>query len=200
MILSMKEFLRKNFALLLAFLLPIVLIAIVALSSYLPSLFLSTQYNFIYSSCTNGTNYYYSRCNDYLQKRYLVTDGKLVVKSVTPYQDSDGDGKLDTGADYADRIFYHDTEKNESREITLAEAQTLTLNNLLTSPDGVTVSSRYDGGGGGFFLFDGGPSSYGYYLTKGRSRTKINLINTNDQYYYRDNFQFIGWVLPGRGS
>lgn len=193
----MKEFLKKNFAIVLAFVLPVALIAIIALSTYLPSLFLSTDYNFVYSVCTDGTNYYSYRCDNYLQKRYSVVNNKLVVNDVDPTLDSDNDGIPDINENYTARLFLHDTEKNESREITIAEAQTLNLNSLLTSPDGVTVSSHYDRGGDFFFLFDGG-SSYGYYLTKGKSRSKLNLINRDDRYYYRDNFQFIGWVLPGR--
>ncbi len=195
----MNQFLKKNFALLLAFALPIVLIAIVALSTYLPSLFLSTDYNFVYSSCTDGANYYRYRCDDYLQKRYVVVDDKLVVNTVDLTQDSDKDGVPDFNEKYTDRIFLHDTEKNESREITLAEGKSLTLSSLLTSPDGVSVSSHYDSRGGEFFfLFGGGSSRFGYYLTKGNSRSKLNLINTDDQYYYQNNFQFLGWVLPGR--
>ncbi len=194
----MKEFLKKNFALLLAFILPVALIVIVALSTYLPSLFLSTNYNFIYSSCTDGSNYYSYRCDNYLQKRYSVVSNKLVVNDVDPNQDSDGDTILDINENYTARIFLHDTKKNESREITLEEAQTLSLSGLLTSSDGVTVSSHYDRSGGDFFIFGGSSSSYGYYLTKGKSRDKLNLINRDDQYYYRDNFQFIGWVSPGR--
>lgn len=194
------EFIKKNFALLLAFILPIALIAVVALSAYLPSLFLSTKYNFVYTSCTDGTNYYYSyNCDTYLQKRFSVVDGKLVSNDVDPALDSDRDGIPDINERYTARIFLHDTEKNESREITLEEAQALTFNDLLTSPDGVTVSSHYDRSGGDFFfIFDGGSSSYGYYLTKGKSRDRLNLINGSDQYYYRNNFQFVGWVLPGR--
>ncbi len=195
----MKEFFKKNFAIVLAFVLPIALIAIIALSTYLPSLFLSTNYNFIYSSCAEGTNYYPYYCNDYLQKRYSAVNGKLVVNAVDPAQDSDKDGIPDINENYTARIFLHDTKKNESREITLEEAQMLSLNGLLTSPDGVTVSSHYDRGGGDFFfIFGGGSSSYGYYLTKGKSRSKLNLVNRDDRYYYRDKFQFIGWVLPGR--
>ena len=193
----MKEFLKKNFAIVLAFVLPVALIAIIALSTYLPSLFLSTNYNFVYSSCTDGTNYYPYYCNNYLQKRYSVVNGKIVVNSMDPAQDSDKDGIPDINENYTARIFLHDTKKNESREITLEEAQALSLNGLLTSPDGVTVSSNYDRGADFFFLFNGG-SSYGYYLTKGKSRSKLNLINNDDRYYYRDNFQFIGWVLPAR--
>lgn len=172
----------------LAFALPLGLILVVALSTYLPSLFISTSYNFVYTSCTDGENYYSYNCDNYLQKRYSVVGNKLIAENV----DSPNEN-------YTARIFLHDTEKNESREITFEEAQTLTLNSLLTSPDGVTVSSHYDRRGGDFFfIFDGGSSSYGYYLTKGNSRSKINLINSTDQYYYRNNFQFIGWVLPGR--
>ncbi|MCH7597423.1 hypothetical protein IID27_00025 [Patescibacteria group bacterium] len=193
----MKEFIKKNFAILLAFILPVVLIVIVALSTYLPSLFLSTDYNFIYTSCTNGANYYSYRCDNYLQKRHSVVDDKIVVNSISPTQDSDNDGILDINENYTARIFLHDTEKNESREITLQEAQTLTLNSLLTSPDGVTVSSSYDRGADFFFIFDGG-SSYGYYLTKGKNKDKLNLINIDQRYYYRNNFQFMGWILPGR--
>jgi hypothetical protein len=193
------EFIKKNFAILLAFILPIGFIAVVVLSTYLPSLFLSTSYNFIYTSCTDGTNYYYSHnCNNYLQKRYAVVGNKLVANNVDPTLDSDNDKIPDINENYPARIFLHDTKKNESREITFEDAQVLTLNNLLTSPDGVTVSSHYDRSGGDFFIFDGGSSSYGHYLTKGSSRSKINLINSTDQYYYRNNFQFIGWVLPGR--
>lgn len=193
----MKEFIKKNFAILLAFILPVALITVVALSIYLPSLFLSTHYNFIYSSCTEGVNYYPYQCDNYLQKRFSVVNNKLATNPVDPAQDSDRDGIPDINENYNARIFLHNTEKNESREITLEEAETLMLNGLLTSPDGITISGNYDRRGDFFPLFDGG-SSYGYYLTKGRSKSKLNLINRDDRYYYQNNFQFIGWVLPGR--
>ncbi|MEZ4104165.1 MAG: hypothetical protein R3B60_02670 [Candidatus Paceibacterota bacterium] len=197
----MKESLKKNWALVTAFTLPVVLIIIVALSTYLPSLFLSTNYNFIYSVCTDGTNYYsYDYCNNYFKKLYTVVDGKLVVNNyIDPNQDSDKDGVPDVKENYTNRIFLHDTLNNESREITLEEAQKLNLNKLLTSPDGVTISNNYDNGADYFLFFDTG-SNYGYYLVKGNKRDKLNLINSSDRYYYRynNNFQFIGWVLPGR--
>jgi hypothetical protein len=190
----MQDFLKKNGIILLAFLLPIVVIAGVALSVYLPSAFLNTDYNFVYTSCTDGQRYYSSPCDSYLQKHYEVIEGTLTVKPVDLTQDLNKDGVPDFSGKYTDRIFYHDTAKNESREISLTEAQTLTLSSLLTSPDGVTVSGHYSRSGGDFFPFGGGSSSYGYYLTKGKARSKLNLINTTDQYYYQNNFQFIGWV------
>lgn len=195
----MKEFFKKNFAIVLAFVLPVALIAVIALSIYLPSFSLSTNYNFVYLSCTEGINYYPYHCNNYLQKRYSVVDGTIVVHSIDPAQDSDRDGVPDINENYTARIFLHDTKKNESREITLEEAQTLSLNGFLTSPDGVTISMHYDKERGNFFsIFGGSSSTYGYYLTKGKGRSRLNLVNNDYRDYYRDNFQFVGWVFPGR--
>ncbi len=194
----MKEFIKKNFVLLLAFLLPVVFIAVVALGAYFSSRSVATDYHFVYATCTDSRNYYPYPCDTYLQKRYTVVNDKLVVTEVDMTQDSDKNGVADFNAKYADRLFLYDTKKHESREITLGEAQAMTLNGLLTSPDGVTVSGNYARGGDFFFIFGGGSSSYGHYLTKGKSRSKINLINSSDEYYYQNNFQFVGWVLPGR--
>ena len=193
----MKQFIKNNFVLLLAFTLPLILIIGIAISTYLPSLFLSTDYNFIYTACNENRNSYPYNCNDYLQKLYSVVGNKLVKNNVDMNQDSDKNGQPDFNGKYDSRIFLHNTQKNESREITLAEAEMLMLNGLLTSPDGVTVSSNYSRSGGNFFIFDGGHSSYGYYLMKGKSKSRLNLINNTD-YYYQNNFQFLGWVLPGR--
>jgi len=177
--------------------LPVTLVAAVALSVYVPSLFLSTKYNFVYSSCTDNINHYSYQCGRYLQKRYSVAGNRLIVNTADPYQDLNNKGVPDNSENYTVRIFLHDTKKNESREITLEEAQSLTLDGLLTSPDGVVVSGNYNNGGNFFFLFSGGGASYDHYLTKGKVRYKLNLINLDDS-YYQSNFKFIGWVLPGR--
>lgn len=193
----MKEFFKHNLTLVLAFSLPILLILGVALSTYLPSLFLSTNYNFVYTTCTDGTNYYHYNCDTYLKNRFEVVDGRLAIKDISPTLDSNSNGITDLKENYEARIFVHDTQKNESREITTEEALSLSLNNLITSPDGVTVSSDYSYGTDFLFLFNS-RSSYGYYLMKGSRKSELNLINKDDRYYYRDNFQFIGWVTPGR--
>jgi hypothetical protein len=193
-----RSFLKKNFAIVLAFLLPILLIVGVVLSIYIPSKFLSTDYDFVYTSCTDGVRYDY-RCDNYLPQRYSVVDAKLVVNDIDPEQDSDKNGVKDIDEKYNARIFLHNTQTNESREITKEEAMSLTLSGLLTSPDGVTVSDAYNRNGGDFFyLFGGGSSSYGHYLTKGKSKKRLDLINDDGRYYYWNNFQFIGWVSPGR--
>lgn len=191
------EFIKKNFVILLAFILPIALIAVIALNAYLPLSFISTNYNFVYVSCFGQSNYY--DCDNYLEKRYLVVDNKIVANKTDSTLASDNRKTTDINENYTARIFLHDTAKNESREITFEEAQALTLNSLITSPDGITVSGHYDENNGDFFfIFGGSSSSYGYYLTKGKSRAKLNLVSNTNRSYYRNNFQFIGWVLPGR--
>lgn len=192
----MKEFIKKNFAIILAFLLPIVLIAAVALSVYLPSLFISTDYNFVYALCGDNLGHYYYNCTNYLQQLYSVQEGKLVVNTIDPNLDANRNNVKDINENYTIRLFLHNTEKDESREIALEEAKTYTLSNLLTSPDGVTFSLGYDRGAEFFPFFDGGSSS-GYYLTKGRNRSRLNLINVGGEYYYSGrNVRFLGWVLP----
>jgi len=189
----MGDFLRHHFAVVLAFALPLALIVIIAISVYIPPLFISTDYNFVYASC-GGVRYY--DCDAYLQGRYTIVNNRLVLNEFNPLQDANRDGVPDA-KDYSMRLFLHDTKKNESREIALAEVQTLSLSDLLTSPDGVTVAGKYSGRSRSFFLFFDSSDSYGYYLTKGKVWSKLNLITDGD-YYYQRNFKFVGWVSPGR--
>ncbi len=189
----MKEFLKQNITIVLAFALPFILIFGVVVSIYIPSLFVKTDYNFIYAFCTNQ-NYY--SCDSTLPKKYTVKNGKLVIRdeSAAPI-DTNKNGIPDM-KEYPARLFLHDTKTNTSREITKEEAESLTLRGLLTSPDGASVSGRYDRNGGDFFLF-GGSSSYNYYLMQGKGSARLNLIQ-NSGSYYQNNFEFIGWVIPGK--
>lgn len=187
------DFIKKNFILLLAFFLPVLLISGIALTLYLPSVFLSTDYNFVYATCDYGYNYYSYNCSQFLNSKFSVENGRLLVKEIDPAQDLDRNGVPDINENYVTRIFMHNNGSNESREITLGEAQNLFINNLATSPDGVAVQSGYDRGTD-FFIFFDTSSDYGYYLTKGSKRKKLNLVIGDERYYYRDNFKFIGWV------
>lgn len=193
----MKTLLKEHFAIVLAFLLPTVLIVIVAANIYIPSFLLSTDYNFLYVTCSTGTARYPYYCDNYLQELYVIVDNKLVIRQVSPTRDSDKDGVPDIDENYTAHIFLHDTKKNESREIVLVDAQSMTLDSLVTSPDGLIVKGergRYTS----LFPFFGSSSSYGYYLAKGDKKSKLHLAYDDDSYYYRSNFHFIGWVLPGR--
>jgi len=189
----MKDFLKKNGIIILAFALPIALIFSVAAYSYFPSLFLKTEYNFVYATCDPANDYYYRYdCDKYLQKLYSVNNNVIKINDINPLQDSDNDGVKDIDENYVTRLFFHDTSLNESKEITFEETLKLNLRNTITSPDGVAIESKWDRGGD-FFLFFNGSSRYGHYLTKGSKSRKLNLIN-DDNSYYRRNFKFIGWV------
>lgn len=193
----MKEVFKKNFAVIVAFLLPLVLIIVVALSVYIPSLFISTKYNFVYTTCSYEDSYSPYNCNyyNYNQKRYSVENGRFVIPEIDPNQDLDKNGIPDEKQGGLPRIFMYNTKTHESKEITVGEASSFKYSSLLTSPDGVTLSNGYQYNGSGFFPFVGGYNSYDYYLVKGSSKKKLNLFNGDNRYYYQNNFQFIGWVL-----
>jgi len=190
------EFIKKHGIIIIAFALPILLIAGIAVSVYLPGMFISTQYDFVYATCGDGINRYYGYdCTAHLNNLYSVKDGALVVNTIDPNQDTDQDKIPDIKENYTIRFFLHDTEANEGREITLAEAQGFSFSGLLTSPDGVAVENGQDRSVE-VFPFFGGNYREGFYLTKGSKQRRIDLINENDGYYYNNNFKFIGWVLP----
>jgi hypothetical protein len=188
------NYIKKNIIVLIAFALPLLLVAGIAITTYLPGAFLSTEYNFVYATCDDGHGYYPYNCLNYLSSRYAVVNGVLTEKIVNPEQDSDNDKIPDIQEGYMVRFFLHDTKANVGREIPLEEVQKLSFSSLITSPDGVSVSSGYDQNPEFLFIFNSG-SQHGYYLTKGQKRRKLDLVNANDRYYYDYSFKFIGWVV-----
>lgn len=179
----MKNLFKDNFVIILSFSLPLFFIIFFALSIYLHSFFVFSNYNFVYAACVNDYSYL---CVDYLKKSYSVIGGKIVLNAV------DKKENLREGEVYLIRIFLHDTKKNQSREISLDEAQKFRLSSLLTSPDGFNVTGQY-GNGSGFILFYNS-GSYNYYLVKDKNKKRLNLVNLPKQ-YNNDNFYFLGWVL-----
>ncbi len=189
----MKRFIKQNFIIILAFLLPVIILVGITASVYLPSFFLSTDYDFIYLSCSSNNS---RNCDNYIKDRYKITNGKMVINENKLPLDADKDGM----ADVSIHIFLHNAKNNNSQELLLREVKKLSLSDLLTSPDGVTISDGYSrGNSGGLFFpffFDGGGRDYNYYLVKGNSRKKLNLINSARRNYYQNNNHFIGWVIP----
>ena len=195
----MRSFVRENFIIIIAFLLPLVLIGGLALSVYVPGTLMSPQYNFVYATCNIGvSDRNYFDCEEYLARHLSVVAGELQISEVvqpTPDIDPDRTDYRPTPPTYNVRLFLHDTEENRSQEITIERAQALTLNDLITDPNGLTVVHQYDRGPD-FVLFSGG-SAYGHYLVDGRALAKLNLVDTSRS-WRNDNFHFIGWVVPGR--
>jgi len=190
----MNETIKKHGVLILAFALPILLIVVVAISAYIPSRLVKTQYDFVYTTCFDGNSYYAYNCSNYSTTEYSVIDDVLVVKEISdPQKDLQ---PYEKRTPPTVRIFLHDTETNLSKEISLKDAQSLKLSGLITSPDGITVSNQYERVPDMIYIFGGGNTTYGYYLTKGNAKSRLNLINNGESYSYQNNFKFIGWVLP----
>lgn len=170
---------KRNFSLIAAISIPLLMIVFVAGSIYLPGLFVKPHFNFLYVS---GQDYPYGR------QRYTVENGRLVQQEIT---------KLESRGYYPPRqearLFVHDVAKNESREISFQEAQRLTLDPSLQSPDGfeVVYGNR---GNGVFALFFGSRSDYNArYLTGHNVSKKLNLKFSGDS-QYTNFFQFLGWI------
>lgn len=185
---------KQNLLLITAFALPVLFIVVMALVVYAPFSSVSTQYDFVYATCGTPDNFYRDDCTSYLNQRFDVVEGRLVVREVPEPEPEDTMRRPAPNENYDGRLFLHDTEANESREISSDDARSLTLSGLITSPDGVTVEGEYNGSPG-VFPFFGGSSRYDYYLTKGDKRDVLELVHDNDRYYSRHNFKFIGWVL-----
>lgn len=173
------EIIKKNITLVLGISIPILMIVFVAGSIYLPGLFIKPHFNFLYAS---GDDYYY-----YSQQRYSVQNGRLVKNEIEQpenqtYNSPQGESKL----------YFYDVMKNKSREISFEEAQNLTLDSNIKSPDDFEVV--YGSRGDGFFpFFWGGGVDYTTRYLKGRAvNKKLNLLLNGSSYYY--NFRFLGWI------
>ena len=186
---------NKTILIVIAFLLPLLFVLIVLLTSYFPSARLVTQYDFVYATCSKGNSPYGYNCSNFLNNKFDVFNSRIIELELSPELDSDRDSVPDVAENYRTRLFIHDTDNNHSQEITLAQAQQYHLNPLISSPDGVAVEWE-NARNNNFMLFFAGSSSYGYYLTKANARARLNLIADDERAYYRDDFLFLGWVIP----
>ncbi len=155
----MKKFIKENIIVILAITLPIAFLFIILLVSYIPTLFISTDYDFLYS------------CRNDLQ--FSIVNEKLKVEQ---------EGK----------IFLYDAQNNRSREISLDQAKQKRISPISSSPDGINFVSSYERYSADLLFYHSRRENVNY-LNQGRINKRINLIGCRD--YYRDNINFIGWVL-----
>jgi hypothetical protein len=163
---------KKNIPLIVGISIPILMILFVAGSIYLPSLFVKPSYNFLYllgASCYG--------------QPYSVVNGKL--------EQNDVKYPANYNPPAQPELFIYDATKDQSQQISFADAQNLNLDSTNQSPDGFEVVSG-NSGGGDYFPFYFGPSNYndGWYLKGHNIDKKIN-IQTVGNYY---NFTFLGWI------
>ena len=171
------EILKKNITLVIGILIPILMILFVATSIYLPRLFISPHYNFLYAS----GDYYYNR------QQYSVRNGRLVKREIErPKHYNYSPPRVES------TLYLYDVAKNESKEISFVEAQSLNLDSSSKSPDGFEVVHGRRGDGFFPFFFWSERDYSDLYLTGHGVSKKINLQMNASPYY--NNFRFLGWI------
>ena len=168
---------RKNIPLIVALSIPIFMIALIAISIYLPALFVSPKFDFIYSTDDGYCHY----------RKYSVKEGKIIENEKGALKDNDV-----CKNDHEPGLYYYDVTRKISREMTFEEAQQLTLDNASQSPDGFEIVSgdrSFD------IFFIGGSSYYDKYLKKGTYSQRLKITHN---YYY--DFRLIGWVKAAQNQ
>lgn len=169
--------LKKNATLIIGIAIPVIMIILVAVSIYIPPLFMHPKYNFLYVSGDEYNSEY----------TYHISGGTLVKEKKE--RNKNDDYGYNRSSYREQKLFLHDTQKNESREISYEEARGLKLDTDEKSPDGFEVISSWSGGG--FLFFDGG-SHRGQYLKRNSYSKKLNTQASGDYYY---DFNFLGWII-----
>jgi hypothetical protein len=167
--------LKKNATLIIGISIPILMIIFVAVSIYLPGLFVKPKFNFVY---VTGNDYYY-----YSQYQYAVQNGKIVENEIKKPENRSYEPAREV------RLYMHDVAANTNREITFEEARNMNLDSNIKSPDGFEIITGSHSGG---FLFSGGSDYDTRYLTGNNISKKLDLRLVGSSYY--NNFRFIGWI------
>jgi hypothetical protein len=167
---------KEKLPLYIALAVPALMIALVAAFIYLPGLGQRPRHNFLYMS---GSNVFYY--DGGYGQGYQVSSGHLVFNP-PPYN------PVNAYPPGEPHFYIYDVVKNAAAEVSVAQAESYTLDPTNTSPDGYTIQQ---GNGGGDFLFGGGGGDYSSWFIKGHNRAfKLNL-KLNGSY---SNFRFLGWM------
>ncbi len=183
----MKEMLKKNITLVIALAIPVLMVIFVAASIYLPGLFVKPKTDFLYAV---GDTY----CSG--MQMFKVENGKI-KKLEIPTPGTDGDIRAMPIEKLAPatvsckdiKLYYYDVVKDQSREITLEDAEKLKLDASVESPDGFEVVQGSSGDG---FPF-GAEVDYTKRYLKGNNIGKELQISLNQDQSF--SFQFVGWVI-----
>lgn len=187
--------------------LPLLVILVVFVVAFLPRLFFTPKYDFIYAiSDNNSSAYSYYYFNE--GKMYNVVDGK--IERITPVIRPEyvNNGKEDsikrlpvnlTNIPEPKQNLYIYRSKTDSFEpITYDQARKLTLTGNSSAPDGtVLVRPDYYSRGIVGEIIGGSRDRRSFYLKNGTWVKDVTLSNADDNYYYYGNndFYFLGWVV-----
>jgi hypothetical protein len=159
--------LNKNWPLIVGVAVPVIAVVAIAVSIYVPRLYVHPQYNFVYAE---NLGYAPVPCsiNDTLPTTQI--------------------SRLLPCGGYS--VYLYNVSTNTNTQITASDENSYSLDTSQASPDGFTVGPSYSSGGP---LFDDIPYDPNQvYLTKGTYSRKLNTLDTNSD--DGDTFEFLGWV------
>jgi hypothetical protein len=161
----------------IGFSLPLILIVVVGCLVGIQDWKIKPNHDFLFS-----LGQYYN--NDF---RYTTENGYLEKVEEKP------DTTQRHMGDYP-RLFIYEVKTGKSRELRFDEAQQLSLDTKLESPDGYSVGGEHSSVGERM-LFIYSNSSSGIYIRKDAGRKKIDLPALGTGSYWQGQFVFLGWVV-----
>lgn len=186
-------------SLIVAILVPFIVIAVVALSIFLPTKLERPSQDFLYSTNPEGSDTYfnspYSTSKPVNYVSYDVINGKITkVKSV--YDDADPKlidvetGKPIEIVTIEPDLFVYDVETDTTQKVTFEEAKNLVLTGQYENDEGFTVSIDYGRNTIPPFYFNSDGSSSIY--IKGKYSSYKAEIAVPENYW--NDFRFISWI------
>jgi hypothetical protein len=188
---SVKRFIKENFALAAGIGLPVILVALFFVASVLPKM-LSTppQYEVVFS--VNYSNYS-DGPQDHTIK-FVVKNGRVMAEVTASKHPVYQREKLVAYDARADKLRPLDATFPKKPGLhAIPELKDMKLDTAFTAPDGYAYEdASYGGHGIASDIFTGGRYSRGPRLKKDSYGYKIDLRSNNVHYY---NIQFIGWIV-----
>jgi hypothetical protein len=171
---------RKNLPLIVGIGLPVLFVIVLFIAVAIPNSNIHPGHDFVYTF--DGVAPYYS---DTYRDTYAVQDGHIVPKPIQTTNTASSAALKDRAP-----LYLYDVQNDSTHEISLADAQALSLVPGPSSPEGYTVDYRY-GSEGIFDLVGGSHNENGYYLVFKNGTRKLSGLGSNYNGY---NFHLIGWV------
>lgn len=193
-----KETLRQNLPAIIAISLPILLVLAIALLTMLPNLGPKPQYDFLFTrdsarssyavgSCTVYSNYFAIENGHLTKKPYVISvfDTKEIAEPCSGY--------AQVSSEELPELFVYDTSSGSISSISFDEAMQVDIKGETISPDGYSVAKRILSRG--ILELFGGDNS-GVFISKKNQHIKIDIDQLGDDFYYRNDFNFIAWINP----
>jgi hypothetical protein len=184
---------KNNLSLIFGISIPILMVIFVAISIYVPQIFIKPGYDFLYLIGRNECYIQPVRQENSqvcLQGKtvqiYSIQNGKL-IKNITDEEIA----KCQAGQMPQLKIFLYDINSGKGRETSYDHASSLNMDSSLKSPDGFEIIRGSNSGGFFPFYFYSGNDYNSRYITGNNISKKLNIQQEGYSYY---NFVFLGWI------